>query len=103
MEHIVQFAVGVDDEGIKKYIEEHSIEVIEKQLKQDVINKIFRADYYNGNANPARSPLSDYAKDIIVDVMNEHKDAIINRTAEILADKLCRTKAAKELLGVNKE
>ena len=35
MEHIVQFAVGIDDEAIKKKIEEHAVEHIEKELLAD--------------------------------------------------------------------
>lgn len=103
MEHIVQFAIGIDDEAIRKHVEEHSVEVIEKQIKQDVINKIFQTKYYRNDANPHIDSFSDYAKGIIVDVMTDYKDEIIQLTAEILAEKLCRTKAAKELIGAIKD
>ena len=102
MEHIVQFAIGIDDKAIRRRIEEQSVEQIEQQIKQDVVNKIFSC-YGNSNADPKRSPLSEFSKHIMIDVMDEHKDEIINRTAEILADKLCRTKAAKELINSVKE
>lgn len=105
MEHILQFAIDIDDDTIRQKIAEHSIKVIEQQIKQDVVNKIFKTDYYNENADPQRSPLSGFSKEIMIDIMEEHKDEIIERTAEILADKLCRTKAAKELIPdiINKE
>lgn len=99
MEHILQFAIDIDDDTIRQKIEKHSIEVIEQQIKQDIVNKIFKIEYYTENADPKRSPLSGFSKEIMINVMEEHKDEIINRTAEILADKLCRTKAAKELIA----
>ena len=96
MEHIVQFAVGIDDEAIKKKIEEHAVEHIEKELKRDIANKIFRSNYYKGNADPTLSPLSEFSAEIVKDVMATYKDEIIQRAAELLADSYKRTKAWKE-------
>ena len=97
MEHIVQFAVGIDDEAIKKKIEEHAVEHIEKELKRDIANKIFRTTYYGKTyADPTVSPLSEFSAEIVKDVMATYKDEIIQRAAELLADSYKRTKAWKE-------
>ena len=96
MEHIVQFAVGIDDEAIKKQVEEHAVENIKKELKRDIANKIFRSDYYKGNADPTIDPLSEFSAEIVKDVMATYKDEIIQCAAELLADSYKRTKAWKE-------
>ena len=38
-------------------------------------------------------------KEAVDNVVNQNKDEIIKETATILADRIFRTKAAKELLG----
>lgn len=50
MEHIVQFAIGIDDDAIRERIVANAEKEIIKDLKQDVANKLFEAYYYNGNA-----------------------------------------------------
>ena len=94
MEHIVQFAIGIDDEAIRKRIEEHSVENIEKELKQYVVNRIFHT--YRSNADPENDPISEFAKNIIKEAMNGYRDEIIQRAAELLVDSYKRTKAWKE-------
>lgn len=97
MEHIVQFAVGIDDEAIKKQIEEHAVEHIKKELKRDIADKIFRSKYYGKTyADPTTDPLSEFSAKIVKDVMASYKDEIIERAAELLADSYKRTKAWKE-------
>ena len=97
MEHIVQFAVGIDDEAIKRNVEEHAVEHIKKELKRDVANKIFKSRNYGRNeADPTSDPLSDFSTEIVKDVMASYKDEIIQRAAELLVDSYKRTKAWKE-------
>lgn len=95
MEHIVQFAVSIDDNAIVQHVTEHAEKEIIKDLKQQVANKIFKAYYYRTNADPEKDPLSEFAKDIICNMLEEHKDTITTKAAEILADRLARTKAGK--------
>lgn len=99
MEHIVQFAIGIDDEAIVKIVNENAERVIINDLKQQVANKLFQRDYYRNNADPERDPLSTFAKGIVERFLVENKDIIIERAAEQLADKLARTKKAKEILN----
>ena len=97
MEHIVQFAVDIDDEAIKKQVEGHAVESIKKELKRDIANKIFRSKYYSRtDADPTIDPLSEFSAEIVKDVMATHKDEIIQRAAELLADSHKGTKPRKE-------
>lgn len=97
MEHIVQFAIGIDDAAIVKNVAEHAEKEIITDLKQQVTNQLFQAYYYRQNADPEKDPLSEFSKDIILGSFEEHKDVIIQKAAEILADKLARSKAGKAI------
>ena len=101
MEHIVQFAIGIDDQGIKERIEKSA----EKQIIERLYHDIARSLTWNTRWTeyPISSELEGafrrVAKESVDNVVNQNKDEIIKETATILADRIFRTKAAKELLG----
>lgn len=98
MEHIVQFAIGIDDDRITQAVENNAEKEIIKQIKQSVVNRLFSNTYYCQNANPQSDNLSAFSKKIVTELFAENRDAIINRAAEILADKLAKSKAGKAIL-----
>lgn len=97
MEHIVQFAIGIDDEGIRERIAENAEKQIIKNIEQQVRNKLFESPYYGRNADE-KSPLNDYSKRLIESFLEKHKDEIFEKAAVHLAEKLARSKAGKALL-----
>lgn len=99
MEHIVQFAIGIDDNSIRKNIMESGEAQIMKAIKQDICDKIFEKCWGNRHADPNKDGLSNYSKSLVEDFMNENKDAIIEKAGQYLAERLARTKAAKELFS----
>ena len=99
MEHIVQFAIGIDDNAIVKKVTENAEREIIDDLKQKVANRVFQHNYYNKNVDPDRDPLSDFAKRIIASAIEDNKDVIIEKAAEHLAKCLAKTKKGKEILG----
>ena len=103
MEHIVQFAIGIDDNAIVKNVTENAEREIINDLKQKVANRIFQRNYYSKNADPDRDSLTDFAKGIITSVVEENKDAIIEKAAEHLAKCLAKSKKGKEILDNLKE
>ena len=99
MEHIVQFAVSIDDNAITQYVTKNAEKEIIKDLKQQVANRLFESRYYRSNADPERDPLSEWAKEEIIDAfLEKNKDKIISEAAKELAIKLARTKAGKAIL-----
>lgn len=98
MEHIIQFAVGVDDEAIRNRVVAAAEEQIIKDIEQQVRDKLFSANYYGRHADE-KSPLSDYSKNLINEFLEKHSEEIVDKTAVYLADKLSRTKKAKEILN----
>ena len=101
MEHIVQFAIGFDDKGIKERIEKSAEKQIIERLYHDIARSLA------GNTRWTEYPISSelegafrrIAKEAVDNVVNQNKDEIIKEAATILADRIFRTKAAKELLG----
>ena len=99
MEHIVQFAIGIDDNAIVKKVSENAEKEIINDLKQKVANRIFDCGYYKKNADPDRDPLTDFAKGIITSVIEDNKDVIIEKASKHLAERLSKTKKGKEILN----
>jgi hypothetical protein len=102
MEHIVQFAISMDDEAIKQRVAEKAEKEIMDNLQREVGRVIFeRSSYYAyGNNNKGYDPnhLSSWAKMQFDNFLKEHKDEIIAGAAKELGDRLVRTKAGKAIL-----
>lgn len=97
MEHIVQFAVGIDDNAIVNKVEEHAEKEIITSIKQQVVNKLFESRYYGCNANPKTDSLSLFSETLIKEFLVEHEDEIVSKAAEYLATKIARRKSSKSL------
>lgn len=96
MEHVIQFAVGIDDDRIVNLVEANASKQIIRELKQQVANRIFSANYYGKNADPSRDQLSEASVQIVSDFLKANKDTIVERASEILADKMFKSKTIKE-------
>ena len=96
MEHVIQFAVGIDDDRIVNLVEANASKQIIGELKQQVANRIFSANYYCKNADPSRDQLSEASVQIVSDFLEANKDTIVERASEILADKMFKSKTIRE-------
>ena len=108
MEHIVQFAIGIDDDAIRRELEANAVKQIEKDLKQELIDKMFDAGNgwgrYSKHADPQSDPLATWLRNMVAETLLMYKDQIIERAAEVLAESLKRTKAVREAAaGVAKQ
>ena len=100
MEHILQFAIGIDDEAIIKRVEAGAENAIMQEIKRDAKAAIFKSTYPNSSTF-SRNP-TDFFDEKIGQFLKENKDEIIKLTANRLAERLAKTKAAKELKEVKK-
>ena len=89
MEHIMNIAISIDDEGIEKKATEYCV----KKLYEDMKGKLISDGYYN------RGQLTSRAEDVVNKWLNDHKDEIIEQTAKLVAEKISRRKAFKEKVG----
>lgn len=98
MEHIVQFAVGIDDDRITEEISKHALNQITQDLKRQVTNKVFRSSYYNDNADAKRDPLIDFSRSVISEALLKDREEIINKAAAYMAEKFLKSKSGREML-----
>ena len=94
MEHIVQFAIGIDDEAIRKRIEQTAEKQIIDSIREDISDRIFRETTWAKD-----SVLQNWVKDIVVEAILEHKDDIIKSAAMDLCEYMKRTKAVREAVA----
>lgn len=95
MEHIMQFAVNIDDNRIIEELERSAVKNIEKDLKQNLIDKIFDPGW-NRHADSKRDSLSGWTAHIVEAVIEKHKDEIIDKAAQYLAESMRRKKVVQE-------
>lgn len=96
MEHIVQFAIGIDDESIKKNISEHAEKVITEQLLNDVERIVFDTDSWSKTVN--KNYASSFTVKRFDKFLEDNRDYILEIAGKYLADKLVKTKRGKEIL-----
>lgn len=103
MEHIIQMAISVEDEKIVERVEKTAENQIIQTLTDRVENIISekRGWYVNGERDYA--PLKNMVQEQVEKILNENKDLVLSEASKILADKLSRSKAGKEILQGLKE
>lgn len=95
MEHIVQFAIGVDDEAIRERIKEAAYNDIVKNLMTEAKKELrLTSSYYR--SDETWSSIVDRA---LHNYFDENKERIVELAASKLADSYKRSKAYKEAMG----
>lgn len=89
MEHILQFAISIDDEAIEDRIEQAATRKVAEDIKKAVVANIF--DKMGG--------FQVGAERIIRDVLNEHKQEIIDKAADIVSFSIKKSKNYRNALG----
>lgn len=96
MEHIVQFGIGIDDEGIRKRIEAAAEQQILREIELDAKRAIYKQNPYRRD-DFTNIPTS-YFDEKITGFLEAHKDEIIEAASKQLAERLVRSKKVKEML-----
>ena len=91
MEHIVQFAVSIDDKRIEEICEESAA----KQVIDD-IKAFSHGTDYGGRINRDPEMLEAMFTTAIKEFVNEHADEIIDMAVAEVSKNFMRTKKAKE-------
>lgn len=97
MEHIVQFAIGIDDDAIRKRITESAEKQITNNIQKDVEKTIFNNGWNTVDVDK-NSP-REWVKDLVKDVIEANKDQIIEAAVVELAKNMAKTKAVKEAIA----
>ena len=94
MEHIVQFAISIDDAAIQKRIEENGYNDVLNKLVEKAKDDLPKTSSFSGKYVNWRY-LVDERLDSFIEL---HKDEIINLAAEKLCESFKRTKAYKDYM-----
>lgn len=95
MEHIVQFAINIDDKTIQNRIEEHAYRDVLDKLAKNAVDSIFSYT----NAYSWDTMWRNLMEDALQRFLEERKDEIIDKAANMLADRFQRTKKYREAMG----
>lgn len=91
MEHILQFAVSIDEDRIVKAAEEQATKRVVEEIKQKT--DLFAREKWGD------SELKRIFKEEVQRVVDENKDYIMAEAVDTVAKSLARTKAVKEKLN----
>lgn len=95
MEHIVQFAIGIDDKAIQNRIEEYAYRDVLDKLAKNAVDSVFS----HTNAYSRENMWKTLMEDALHSFLEERKDEIIDKAANTLADRFQRTKKYREAMG----
>lgn len=95
MEHIVQFAIGIDDKTIQNRIEEHAYTDVLDKLAKEAMDTVFA----HTNAYSRENMWKTMMVSALQSFLEERKDEIIDKAANLLADRFQRTKKYREAMG----
>ncbi len=90
MEHLVQFAINVDDEKIKQTIESNVMKQIVNKISEECLNEIVDKD----SNYPFK--IRQLVNNNIQRFFEQNKDLIIFETSNKLAEKLVKSKMIRE-------
>ena len=89
MEHIIQFGVTIDDDAIKKHIEEKATKQVVDLVSQSLKDKLFSR--YGGFTYDSQEMFSQF--------LDKYKDEIIANATTQIVDSIKRSKKYKEALA----
>lgn len=89
----VPVTIGVDEERIAKEIEKNVEDRVVENITNEVKQVIYKTNYYNKETN---EPLRKIVESQVRKVIQVNEEAIIREAAKYLADKMARSKAARE-------
>lgn len=95
MEHIVQFAINIDDKTIQNRIDEHAYTDVLDKLAKNAVDSVFVHTNAYSRENMWRAMLEAALQRFL----EERKDEIIDKAANMLADRFQRTKKYREAMG----
>ena len=101
MQHIVEIAFDFDDEKAKKAADTAIENELVQIIKGIITDKLapMGSGWYSGRIERDWNPFYSRFDEIAREMIDEHKEEIINNASSLLVDSLKRTKAWKEKYG----
>lgn len=96
----VPVTIGVDEEKIAESIEKNVESQVINRVLTEVKKTLYSKRHYDYNDNYVDpTPMKEMIKDEIGKIVEERSDEIVALAAEVLADKLSRSKMIKEKIA----
>lgn len=96
IEHIVQFAISIDDEQIKKTIEKNAMQQVVATFKNDISKEMIGKNNYTKSDYSTK--MWNAINEQIKMFLDENKEEIINIASDKLAERLAKTKKVKDMI-----
>ncbi len=100
MQHVVNVAFDFDDDRVKKILEDTTVEKVQKDIKQAIIDEVFeKSDWGRGShANPENDPLSAWVTRYIKELIGEYKEDIIKQAGKEIAQSMMKSSKWKQMV-----
>lgn len=92
-EHILQFAISIDEDAIVKRIEQRATEETIKEVKNKAVKTVIDTSGWSS------STLTDEGRAIVKEVFESYSDKIIAGAIESVAQSITRSKKYREVLS----
>lgn len=89
MDHLVQFSISIDEAHIAKLVEEKAAKVLSDEVRK-------KCNFAVGEKHWDSFAIGPALKKELEKFFSDNKDTIIEAAADKLAERMMRTKAAKE-------
>lgn len=99
----VPVTIGVDEERITKEIESNVERRVVETITNDVKKVMFEKRNYYATDLTDPEPTRKMVREEIAKIVDEKQDLIVQLAAELLADKMARMKAVKEVAKTTAE
>lgn len=94
MEHILQFAINIDDDAIIRTVSAKA----EKVALDEIVKKVEQAIYTTSYSGRITGNYHSWVEEEFNNFLEKHKEEIIARASDKLADKMSRTKRVREVV-----
>ena len=91
MQHIVNIAFDFDDERVKKILEDTTVDKVQKDIREAVIDQLFEKRWSNKHAKPETDPLREWVTRMVRETLFENRDYICQLAAKELAESMKRS------------
>lgn len=100
MQHVVNIAFDFDDERIKKVLEDTTVERVQKDIRQAVIDKIFSKSAWGmgSHADPSKDQLQEWVKREVINLLSDNKEYICKLAAKELAQSMAKSPKWKNMI-----
>ena len=92
MEHILNIGVVIDDDAVQRSVVQDLVNQFESKTYEAIMGR--HGYYYSGSRDDT---LRRFAEDMVMKFFDEHRAELIEAAAPIVAQRLSRAKAIKEV------